>query len=105
MKYFFTAMNEGLAEAERDIPEFNGGLFKEDEELNNLHVLDSQLTEIIHFVSSYNFDSQLDVNILGHIFEQSISDIEEFQSTFDEEKAKAANTGKRKKDGIFYTPE
>ena len=105
MKYFFTAMNEGLAETERDIPEFNGGLFKEDEELNNLHIHDHQLTEIIHFVSSYNFDSQLDVNILGHIFEQSISDIEEFQSTFDDEKIKATRTDKRKKDGIFYTPE
>ncbi|MCA4894344.1 MAG: Eco57I restriction-modification methylase domain-containing protein [Cytophagales bacterium] len=105
MKYFFTAMNEGLSENERDIPEFNGGLFKEDEELNGLHIHDHQLTEIIHFVSSYNFDSQLDVNILGHIFEQSISDIEEFQSTFDEDKTKATRTDKRKKDGIFYTPE
>jgi len=98
-------MNEGLSENERDIPEFNGGLFKEDEELNGLHIHDHQLTEIIHFVSSYNFDSQLDVNILGHIFEQSISDIEEFQSTFDEDKTKATRTDKRKKDGIFYTPE
>jgi hypothetical protein len=105
MKYFFTAMNEGLAEAERDIPEFNGGLFKEDDELNNLHIHDSQLTEIIHFVSSYNFDSQLDVNILGHIFEQSISDIEEFQQSFDEQTENEARTTKRKRDGIFYTPE
>jgi hypothetical protein len=105
MKYFFTAMNEGLSESERNIPEFNGGLFKEDEDLNNLHVHDSQLIEIINFVSSYNFDSQLDVNILGHIFEQSISDIEQFQQTFDEESEKAAHDSKRKKDGIFYTPE
>ena len=105
MKYFFTAMNEGLTESERDIPEFNGGLFKEDEELNNLHILDGQLTEIINFVSSYNFDSQLDVNILGHIFEQSISDIEEFQQTFAGNTEKQAQASKRKKDGIFYTPE
>ncbi|MFM8743922.1 MAG: Eco57I restriction-modification methylase domain-containing protein, partial [Cytophagales bacterium] len=103
MKYFFTALNEGLSESERDIPEFNGGLFKEDEDLNSLQIHDSQLTEIIQFVSSYNFDSQLDVNILGHIFEQSISDIEEFQQSFDGEKA--APTSKRKKDGIFYTPD
>lgn len=112
MKYFFTAMNEGLSESERDIPEFNGGLFKEDEDLNNLHVLDGQLTEIVNFVSSYNFDSQLDVNILGHIFEQSISDIEEFQQTFAVENTSFPSEGKdgmgpskRKKDGIFYTPE
>jgi hypothetical protein len=46
----------------------------------------------------------LSVNILGHIFEQSISDIEEIKSKInlnEEEKT----VSKRKKDGIFYTPE
>ena len=80
LKHLFVAMNDGLEESGRDIPEFNGGLFKEDEELNSLHIKDHQLTAIINFVASYDFQSQLDVNILGHIFEQSISDIEEFQS-------------------------
>ena len=46
-------------------------------------------------ISSFNFKSQLDVNILGHIFENSIGDIEEL---------KADLKGRRKKDGIFYTP-
>ena len=47
-------------------------------------------------ISSFNFSSELDVNILGHIFENSIGDIEEL---------KADEKGRRKKDGIFYTPE
>jgi type I restriction-modification system DNA methylase subunit len=105
LKHLFTVMNEGLLESGRDIPEFNGGLFKEDVELNNLHIKNNQLTEIINFVASYDFQSQLDVNILGHIFEQSISDIEEFQARLDGEKASETQISKRKKDGVYYTPD
>ncbi|MDP3623093.1 MAG: Eco57I restriction-modification methylase domain-containing protein [Methanobacteriaceae archaeon] len=47
-------------------------------------------------ISTFNFSSEVDVNILGHIFENSIGDIEEL---------KANTKGRRKKDGIFYTPE
>ncbi|WP_431061616.1 Eco57I restriction-modification methylase domain-containing protein [Methanobacterium sp.] len=47
-------------------------------------------------ISSFDFNSELDVNILGHIFENSIGEIEEL---------KADTKGRRKKDGIFYTPE
>jgi hypothetical protein len=46
-------------------------------------------------ISSFDFSSDLDVNILGHIFENSIGDLEELK-----ENAK----GRRKKEGIFYTP-
>lgn len=46
-------------------------------------------------ISSINFESDLDVNILGHIFENSIGDLEDL---------KEGSTGRRKKDGIFYTP-
>ena len=47
-------------------------------------------------ISSFDFGSELSVNILGHIFENSISDIEVL---------KEDTTEKRKKDGVFYTPE
>jgi len=43
------------------------------------------------------------VNILGHIFEQSISDLEDLRNHFSEDEDKG--TSKRKKDGVFYTPE
>ncbi|PGB02052.1 Eco57I restriction-modification methylase domain-containing protein [Bacillus toyonensis] len=54
-------------------------------------------------ISEYDFGSDLSVNILGHVFEQSISDIEEFKSEL-LGKALDKNSGKRKKNGIFYTP-
>jgi type I restriction-modification system DNA methylase subunit len=47
-------------------------------------------------ISTFDFSTELDVNILGHIFENSIGDIEEL---------KKASKGRRKKDGIFYTPD
>ena len=47
-------------------------------------------------MASFDFKSEVNVNILGHIFEQSISDIEDLQED---------KTSRRKKEGIFYTPE
>ena len=52
-------------------------------------------------ISSFDFGSELSVNILGHIFENSIGDIEELKEEIDKDKTKE----KQKKDGIFYTPE
>jgi len=52
-------------------------------------------------ISSFDFGSELSVNILGHIFENSIGDIEELKEEMDKDKTKE----KQKKDGIFYTPE
>ncbi|MGA7862263.1 MAG: TaqI-like C-terminal specificity domain-containing protein [Thermoplasmata archaeon] len=48
-------------------------------------------------LSSFDFQSEVNVNILGHIFEQSLTDLEELQES--------AKVSKRKKEGIFYTPE
>jgi len=56
----------------------------------------SPIIENILLMASYDFKSELKVNILGHIFEQSLSDLEEL---------KEENVSKRKKEGIFYTPE
>ena len=47
-------------------------------------------------MESFDFNTEVNVNILGHIFEQSISDIEKLQGNKDSE---------RKKDGVYYTPE
>jgi len=47
-------------------------------------------------MDSFDFNSEVSVNILGHIFEQSISDLEEIQGS---------RTSDRKKDGVYYTSE
>lgn len=47
-------------------------------------------------MDSYDFTSDANVNILGHIFEQSISDLE---------KITEGRTSTRRKFGVFYTPD
>ena len=86
----------------KGINKFNGGLFKSDEILNDLVIDDSIFTELIT-LADYDFKTDVDENILGRIFEQSISDLEELKNDalgIETDKKK----GKRKKEGVFYTP-
>ena len=84
------------------INKFNGGLFKNDDILDSLYV-DNEVFEEMKKISEYDFDSELNENILGHIFEQSVSDIEELKKSVSGEEFDSKKS-KRKKDGIFYTP-
>lgn len=83
------------------INRYNGGLFKADPELDNLLIYDDVLEEFTK-LSEYDFGSDLNVNILGQIFEQSISDVEQIKNEINGIVSEAK--GKRKDDGIFYTP-
>jgi hypothetical protein len=101
-KGLFYAINKGNAELK--IPGYNGGLFADDLELDNLNISDG-LCEGFKKIGDYDFDSDVSVNILGHIFEQSISDLEELKAQAEGDEEGADNKqSKRKKDGIFYTP-
>ena len=114
-KGFFVALDNGLPPR---IHKFNGGLFRQDNELDNLVIKDVFLKRLFT-LNKYDFESDLNVNVLGHIFEQSITDIEilkkdiignkqiEYIETDDtiDLKFPKSETNKRKKEGIFYTPE
>ncbi len=101
LKVFFAAIDVG--DKPLNINKFNGGLFKEDAEFNQLIIDDTILEPVLKLVD-YDFKSDLDVNILGHIFEQSLSDIEELKAGISGE-ILDKKQGKRKKDGIYYTPD
>lgn len=102
-KRFFVGVNSGSEKLE--IPDwYNGWLFKEDSILNNLVVWDEICRKFID-LTNYDFDDELSVNVLGHIFEQSISDLEELKEDLIGRETKDNGKWKRKKDGIFYTPE
>lgn len=123
----FLDINEG--NEYKKIPAYNGGLFEEDldfikirdivedqeifqdtwqkwdfdkQEENIKNQLGPQVDIVnpiyknLLIISSFDFSSELDVNILGHIFENSIGDLEEI---------KEDSKGRRKKEGIFYTPD
>lgn len=101
-KFYFNAINEGNDKL--GIPKYNGGLFATDELLDSLIIDDEYLDMKAQKLSDFDFVSEISVNILGHIFEQSLTDLEEMNASindteFDKKKSK------RKKDGVFYTPE
>jgi type I restriction-modification system DNA methylase subunit/REP element-mobilizing transposase RayT len=103
IKNLFMDIDEGREDIDPKINGYNGGLFKFDEILDNLHIKDDIWDNVIK-LSDYDFETDLNVNILGHIFEQSISDIENLKAQL-EETEQDKSKSKRKKDGIFYTPE
>lgn len=99
--YLDTGRNSTTKGAE--IFAYNGGLFKPDAVLDSLQISDELLFKHTETLSNYDFESQVDVNILGHIFENSLNEIESVNAEiegveFDKQKTK------RKKDGVFYTP-
>ncbi|MCL5991903.1 MAG: N-6 DNA methylase, partial [Bacteroidetes bacterium] len=101
LKGFFDAINIGSTA--HKINKFNGGLFAQDSDFDSLNINDSALEELTK-LTEYDYESDIDVNILGHIFEQSITDIEEIKARI-EGKEFDKKKSKRKKEGIYYTPE
>lgn len=103
VKKYFGYMNTGFKGKKYEIFAYNGGLFKPDEVLDNLTISDNILAEHTRKLSAYDFESDVDVNILGHIFENSLSEIEEVTQQITN--GQAPQTSKRKQDGVFYTPQ
>ncbi len=73
-------MDKGFKHREYEILAYNGGPFAEDEILDGLLISDDVLQGGIQSLSRYDFISEVDVNILGHIFEHSLNEIEEIQA-------------------------
>jgi type I restriction-modification system DNA methylase subunit len=112
LRGLFQSLDKGLPPY---INKFNGGLFKKDTDLDNLVVKDWILEQVLN-LRKYDYNNDLTVNILGHIFEQSISDYEKISSQFRSQLMLTGGQsvdldviykkdGKRKSEGIYYTPE
>jgi type I restriction-modification system DNA methylase subunit len=104
-KGLFRAIDEGSAAL--NISRYNGGLFKHDPLIDDLHLPDS-VCEQFAKLGEYDFASEVSVTVLGRIFEQSVSDIEKLlaraRGEAEEEKTSGVS-GRRKRDGIVYTPD
>jgi type I restriction-modification system DNA methylase subunit len=88
---------------EYQIYAYNGGLFQEDNILNSVKIDDDVLYKHTENLSNYDFASEVDVNILGHIFENSLNELDEIKAQLEGQEVEKTKT-KRKKDGVFYTP-
>ena len=103
VKKYFGYMNTGHQSKQYEIFAYNGGLFKPDEVLDQITITDEVLVEHTRKLSEYDYESDVDVNILGHIFENSLSEIEEVTQQINN--GATPQTSKRKQDGVFYTPQ
>jgi type I restriction-modification system DNA methylase subunit len=97
-------MNSGRVQpGKAEIHAYNGGLFAEDPLLDSLKISDALLKKHVSKLTEYDFQSEVDTNILGHIFEHSLNDIENVRASLEGTAVDKSKT-KRKKDGVFYTP-
>lgn len=107
-KGLFNAIDKGNPQL--NIPAYNGGLFAANAELDAL-IISDELCASFKDLGEYDFESEVSVNVLGHIFEQSISDLEAIHEALESGKSLSQSTqkqtatkGKRKQDGVVYTP-
>ncbi|MBK6944198.1 MAG: Eco57I restriction-modification methylase domain-containing protein [Flavobacteriales bacterium] len=100
---YFGWLNAGYKSSTQEIFAYNGGLFKPDELLDSVRISDAILETHLTALHAYDFGSEVDVNILGHIFEHSLNEIENITAQL-EGRAVDSKKTKRKKDGVFYTP-
>lgn len=91
-----------------NVPPYNGGLFAADAVIDGLSIPDS-VCEKFKNIGGYDFSSEVSVTVLGHIFEQSIADVERLQAEARGEdikpEKKTGTSGRRKRDGVVYTPD
>ena len=104
----FESIDQGGVNGE--IPPYDGGLFRKDPDVDDLQ-LDDECTDFFKTVGGYDFAHEINVDVLGHIFEKSINDIEKvrltglFESEADEKpRPRMVKSAERKKGGIYYTP-
>ena len=102
-KKYFGYLNTGFKGKRYDVFAYNGGLFKEDALLDNLLMDDELLYKHALKLSEYDFASEVDVNILGHIFENSLNELDEIKARLEGQPIQKIKS-KRNKDGVFYTP-
>jgi hypothetical protein len=97
----FAAIDRGNSAA--GINAYNGGLFRPDPALDQLKIADVAFEGCLR-LAGYDFATDLNVNILGHIFEQSITDLQRLRAEIRGETVDLKKSS-RKLGGIFYTPE
>ncbi len=106
----FRAMDQGHKNMPYLEVGFNGGLFKEDPRVDDLQ-LDDDWTEFFKRVGDYDFRDEVNVEVLGHLFEKSVAEIEKLRtgglySLTDEREPESAmpKSAERKRFGTYYTP-
>lgn len=124
IRRLFDAMAHGGPYAGFSIDRFNGGLFAEDTQLDQLNIpthvfcepgqlarVDAHPKTLLYLSQAYNFgatgddgESGITLYTLGRIFEQSITELEIMEAEA-EGRPSLNKITKRKRNGVYYTPE
>ena len=91
----FSSVDKGNAAL--DIPAYNGGLFADDAVADRI-LLPDHLAEEVARLGQWDYRREVPVTVLGHLFEQSITDIEKLRT------GAAPPVSRRKREGVIYTP-
>ena len=92
---------------------YNGGLFRHDPLVDDLQLEDEPWADVFRTIGDYDFrdEGEINVDVLGHIFEKSITELEKLRilGLFGRQADAAAGpampkSALRKKFGIYYTP-
>ncbi len=93
------------------IPKYNGGLFAQ-HEVDRLELPDEPWTTFFQTIGGYDFRDEVNLDVLGHLFERSVTELEKLKQTglFASDTARRDHYAsmpqsvKRKQLGIYYTP-
>jgi type I restriction-modification system DNA methylase subunit len=109
LRELFRDIDEGRTDLTPPVPAYNGGLFAKDDLLDEkLTLSDALAWELVQF-SDWDYRHSINVEVLGHIFEQSIADLESLHRlhSLDPDAVEAdamAVADTRRARGIYYTP-
>lgn len=81
---------------------YNGGLFAHDPRVDSI-ALPDDLVKNLAALGEWDYRDDVPVTLLGHLFEQSITDLEKLRA--DSRGEEAPKVSKRKREGVVYTPD
>lgn len=106
----FDAVDKGHAEIGVE-QGYNGGLFAHDPSVDDLQLSDEPWTTFLHSLGDYDYRDEVNVAVLGHLFEKSITELERLRSGGlfgvdlpQDGTPTMPKSAERKRFGIYYTP-
>jgi len=90
---------------------YNGGLFKHEPDIDEISLSDTY-ADVFKRIGEYEFRTEVNVEVLGHIFEKSIAELELIRNAggplvggTGETESAMPKSAERKRFGIYYTPQ
>ena len=91
---------------------FDGGLFRNDPAVDDLQLDDDPWANFFRSIGTYDFRDEINVDVLGHLFEKSVTELERMrgggffvaEANGGDGESAMLKSAQRKRLGIYYTP-